>query len=109
LSHLHIEPNEKVAAVDLIAAVARGFYLLDTLGPVRIDLDADRFAVPVCGFSLAQGKAHDTVARAWLCGGVGALLRGIRGVARDLDFIPEGAMVGAPSLLARGLELRREL
>ena len=109
LSHLHIEPDEKVAATDLIGAVARGFYLLDTLGPVRIDFDADRFAVPVCGFGLVQGQARETVARSWLCGGVGALLRGIRGVARDLAFIPENAMVGAPSLLAGGLELRREL
>ena len=109
LSHFYIEPDEQVAATDLIAAVARGFYLLDTLGRVRIDFDADRFAVPVCGFSLVQGQARETIARSWLCGGVGALLRGIRGVARDLAFTPEGAMVGAPSLLVRGLELRREL
>jgi predicted Zn-dependent protease len=108
-SHLFIEGDENLAASDLLASVARGYYLLDTLGAVRVDFDSDRFVVPVCGFSLVQGQARDTVARSWLCGGIGALLRGIRAAAQDLSFVPIGSMVGAPSLLTNGLELRREL
>jgi hypothetical protein len=80
------------------------------VGPVRSDLETGRFAVQVCGFGLSQGRASRPIGRAWLCGGVGSFLRGVRGVARDLAFVPQvGGLVGAPSLLVRGLELRREL
>lgn len=108
-SHLYIVPDESVAATDLVAAVARGFYLLDVVGPVRSDVEGGRFAVEVCGFGLSQGQASRPIGSAWLCGGIGAFLRGILGVARDLAFIPQAGMVGSPSLLVRGLELRREL
>lgn len=107
-SHLHILPDETVSATELVASVARGFYLLDVVGPVRSDLESGRFAVQVCGFGLAHGQASRPIGSAWLCGGVGSFLRGIRGVARDLAFIPHGGMIGAPTLLVRGLELRRE-
>ena len=79
------------------------------MAPPRVDLEADRFAVPVCGFALLRGQATTTIGRAWLCGGIGTLLRGVRAVARDLTFLPLDAMLGAPSLLVAGLELRREL
>jgi predicted Zn-dependent protease len=109
-SHLYLEPDPSRAASELVGAVSRGFYLLDCLGPVRVDLEGDRLAVAVCGFELAQGRATETVGRAWLCGGVSSLLHGIRAVARDLTFLPlGGAMFGAPSLLVGGLELRRDL
>ena len=108
-SHLYIEPDAGCSVADLVGNVARGFYLLDTLGAPRVDFESDRFAVPVCGFGLIRGQATVTVGRAWLCGGVGALLRGVRAVARDLAFVPLDAMIGAPSLLVSGLELRREL
>lgn len=108
-SHLHLEPDARVSAAELVGGVVRGFYLLDTLAPARVDFEADRFAVPVCGFSLLRGQATTAIGRAWLCGGVSTLLRGVRAVARDLTFVPLGAMIGAPSLLVGGLELRREL
>ena len=109
-SHLFVAPDPQVAASDLVGAVARGFYLLDLVGGPQVDFAGDRFAVPVCGFVVDQGKARTSVARAWLCGGIGALLRGVRAVARDLAFTPAGGgMVGSPSLLVSGLELRRDL
>lgn len=108
-SHLHLEPNVEVSAAELVGGVTRGFYLLDALGAPRVDFETDRFAVPVCGFELLRGQATATIGRAWLCGGVAAFLRGIRAVARDLTFLPKDAMVGAPSLLVAGLELRRDL
>jgi hypothetical protein len=46
------------------------------------------------------------VAGAWLCGGIGTFLRGIAGVARDLTFQPLDGMIGAPTVLVAGLELR---
>jgi hypothetical protein len=41
-----------------------------------------------------------------LAGGIGALLRGVGAVARDLRFFPLGGMIGAPTLLLTGLEIR---
>jgi hypothetical protein len=46
------------------------------------------------------------VARAWLCGGIGDLLQGIVGTGRDLTFLPLTGMIGAPTVLVTGLELR---
>lgn len=109
-SHLYVVPTPEVAPADLITAVARGFYWLDVVGPVTVDFVADRFAFEVCGFEVAQGAAQRSIGRTWLCGGVGALARGVRAAARDLAFTPAGGgMVGAPTLLVAGLEIRREL
>ncbi len=110
ISHLHVVPAPEVAPSELISAVARGFYWLEALGPARVDLGADRFTVEVCGFEVAQGVAQRSIGRAWLCGGIGAFARGVRATARDLAFTPAGGgMVGAPTLLVAGLEIRREL
>jgi predicted Zn-dependent protease len=109
-SHLYLEPDVSLAASELVSGVSRGFYLLDALGPARVDFDGDRMAIPVCGFGLDQGRATATLGRAWLTGSISALLHGIRAVARDLAFLPlAGAMIGAPTLLVTGLELRRDL
>jgi len=109
ISHLHVVPDPEVAPADLVSSVARGFYLLDAVGTPRVDPGADRFALEVCGFGLVQGRARSPLARGWLCGGIGALLRGVRAVGRDLTFLPAGGMVGAPTLLLTGLEIRRAL
>lgn len=110
VSHLYLRPAADSSPEAMLAGVARGFYLLDTLGPARIDLDADRLALPVCGFALTQGEAEQAIGRSWLVGAVSALFQGIRGVGSDLEFAPTGGgMVGAPTLSVAGLELRREL
>ena len=45
----------------------------------------------------------------WLVGSVPALLGGILAKARDLTFFPiHGGMVGSPTLLVKGLELRKK-
>ncbi len=107
-SHLFIEPDRNVAAGELVAAVTRGYYLLEAVGAVRVEAGGERFRVPVCGFSLDRGRAVETVGSTWLCGTVGGFLRGVRGVARDLAFVPAGGMIGSPSLLVGGLELRSQ-
>lgn len=83
----------------------RGFYWLDALGPARVELAEDRFSLPVCGFRLLQGKATEPVAAAVVRGTLRTLLNGIRGVGRDLSFLPLGHLIGAPTLLVEGLEL----
>jgi len=105
-SHLFVQPRADVPARDLVAAVSRGYYLLSTNGAGRFELDAGRFALPVSGFAIEGGAARRPVGRAWLCGTVGTLLRGVQAVARDLHFVPFDGMIGSPSLLVTGLELR---
>jgi predicted Zn-dependent protease len=53
-----------------------------------------------------SGRASAPVAKAWLCGGIGTFLTGIVGVGRDLTFQPLDGMIGSPTLLVTGLELR---
>jgi PmbA protein len=105
-THLYVRPRRGVSAGSLLAGLARGYYLLDVVGAGRFDLAGDRFELPVCGFAVAGGRAVAPVSRALLCGGAGALLRGVQAVARDLAFLPLDGMIGAPSLLVGGLELR---
>ncbi len=106
-THLYIRPHAQVAVSALLGALARGYYLLDTTGAGRFDIDGDRFALPVCGFAVTSGRASAPVAKAWLCGSLGGFLRGIDAVARDLAFLPLDGLLGAPTLLVTGLEIRR--
>ncbi len=104
-THLYLKADTKLGVAALLGGVDRGAYLLDTTGAPRLDLAAGRFAVPVCGFAVAGGRASAPIARAWLSGELRALLRGLRATARDLSFFPLDGMIGCPSLLVEGLEL----
>lgn len=112
-THLYVEPRPRVSVASLLADVARGYYLIEATGPAVFDLAEDRFHLPVCGFAVRGGRASGSVAGVELAGAVGALLRGIQGAARDLTFLhagglgADGGMIGSPSLLVTGLELRR--
>ncbi len=105
-THLYLRPDPAVRAADLLGSIARGFYLLEPLGPARVELARDRFSLPVCGFVLRRGEAAGTLASARLCGGLRALLNGVQATARDLEFQASDGLVGAPSTLVAGLELR---
>jgi len=105
-THLFVRPQEGVRPAMLVGDLARGCYLLDVDGPGHFDLAGDRFALPVCGFQLDAGAARRPLAGGWLTGSIGALLRGVAGVARDLAFFPLGGMIGSPTLRVTGLEVR---
>lgn len=105
-THLYLKPDPRTPVAMLLGAMPQGYYLIDATGPGRFDLTADRFALPVCGFAVRTGRASAPVAGAWLCGGIGTFLKGIAGVGRDLTFHPLDGMIGSPTLLATGLELR---
>ena len=106
-SHLFLAPDPEVKVASLLTAVARGYYLIETQGSGQFDLENDRFRLPVCGFALRQGRAATPIAGAWLTGSISSWLRGIQGVARDLEFEPRSGMIGSPTTLVSGLELRR--
>lgn len=107
-THLYLEPDESVRATELVASLSRGYYLLDVPAPGRIDFRTDRFLLPVNGFEILGGRAKMPVAGVALTGRVSALLRGVRGLARDLVFVPHAAgLIGSPSVRLGGLELVR--
>lgn len=105
-THLHLRPDPRIPVAALLGSIARGYYLIDVSGSGRFDLGTGTFALPVCGFAVEGGRASAPVARAWLCGGIGDLLQGIVGTGRDLTFLPLTGMIGAPTVLVTGLELR---
>ena len=105
-THLYLKPEPRTSVASLLGALAQGHYLIEVTGPGRFDLAADRFDLPVCGFAVKSGRASAPVAGAWLSGGIGAFLKGIVGVGRDLTFHPLDGMIGSPTVLVSGLELR---
>jgi PmbA protein len=107
-THLYVRPQEGVRPADLVSDLGRGCYLLDAQGAMRWDAAGDRFTVPVSGFVVEGGKARRPLAGAWLRGSLTGLLRGIAGVARDLAFLPLGALVGSPTLRVTGIEVTGE-
>ncbi len=110
LSHFYLQPDPTTRAASLLEGISRGYYLIGTSGAPRIEPDLGRFAVPVSGFAMSGGRPRGAVAGAWLVGSVSTLLKGIVAKARDLSFSPIGSsMVGAPTMLVKGLELRQSL
>jgi PmbA protein len=105
-THLYVRPDPRLSVAALLGDISSGHYLIDATGPVRWDPAGDRFALPVCGFAVESGRATAPIAGAWLCGTAAALFKGIAAVARDLSFLPLDGMLGAPTLLVTGLELR---
>lgn len=105
-THLYLRPDRRVDRAALAASIGRGYRLVDALAPARLDFEADRLALPVCGFALRGGRSGEPFAGSWLCGGISAFLQGIRAVADDLAFLPLGGLIGSPSLLVGGMELR---
>ncbi|MCP4546706.1 MAG: hypothetical protein GY835_09615, partial [bacterium] len=107
-THLYLRPDTATSVASLIENLSRGYYLLDTEGAPRVAVDDNRFAVPVCGFAIEGGRPTGSITGTWLVGSVSSLMSGIVATARDLSFLPiSGGMVGAPSLLIKGLELRQ--
>lgn len=105
-THLYLRPDPRLSVASLLEDIVAGHYLIDATGPAR--LAGDRFALPVCGFAVEAGRATAPIARAWLCGTAAALFKGIAAAARDLSFLPLDGMIGSPTLLVTGLDLRRE-
>ncbi|MBV8199792.1 MAG: hypothetical protein JOZ15_04125 [Acidobacteria bacterium] len=105
-THLYLRPDPRLSVAALLGDIAEGHYLIDVTGPGRFDPAGDHFALPVCGFAVEAGRATAPMAGAWLCGTAASLFKGIAAVARDLTFFPLDGMLGAPTLLVTGLELR---
>lgn len=105
-SHLYIKPGSRIGVGALLSGLVRGFYLVEPTGAGSFDLASGRFSLPVCGFAVRDGRADSPVAASRLCGTYRALLQGVQATARDLFFQPLAGMIGSPTLLVTGLELR---
>ena len=106
-SHLYLEPNDNVGVAQMVSDVGRGYYLLSCDGAPRIDFETRRFSLPVSGFAITKGQPTGSVSGAWLVGSLPVLLSGIQAKARDLTFfMAKVGLLGAPTVLMRGLELR---
>ncbi|MEM1178913.1 MAG: metallopeptidase TldD-related protein [Acidobacteriota bacterium] len=109
-SHFYLRPDPSVGVADLLSSLSRGYYLLGVEGAVRLEDGHRRFAVPVSGFAIDGGRATGSIAGAWLTGSVPSFLGGVVALGRDLMFQPtSSALVGSPSAMIRGLELRQKL
>lgn len=107
-THLYVEPDPEHSVGELLSGLNRGYYLLSTHGSVKIEEGYKRFAVPVSGFGIDGGRPTGSITGVWLTGSLTTFFRGVLAVARDLTFMPlGGGMIGAPTLLVKGLELRR--
>jgi predicted Zn-dependent protease len=104
-THLYIKPEPRISVASMLQALKAGYYLIDPVGPMALDVEADTFSLPVLGFAVEAGRATAPVSPARLAGRIGDLLRGIVAVGRDLQFQILDGMIGSPTLLVSGLEI----
>jgi predicted Zn-dependent protease len=108
LSQCFLAPNDAVSPGSLVEDLADGFYLLDASGFGSYDLAGGFFSLPVWGFRIRNGRPLHPLGDVSLVGDPRRLLDAVSGVARDLRFVPMGALYGAPTLLLRGFSLRQD-
>ncbi|MEZ5332937.1 MAG: metallopeptidase TldD-related protein [Thermoanaerobaculia bacterium] len=104
-THLFLEGDGQLAPSALLAGVRRGAYLLEAFAGGSIDVQANRFSLPVAGFALRNGGVAGAFRRARLQGSIGAFLHGVEAAARDVRLFALDGLIGAPTLRVTGLEL----
>jgi PmbA protein len=99
VTNFFADPSSGVPPLDLLRALARGFYAAVLLSRPQVDLAADRFRLHVAGYWVEKGRATDAVSETLLSGRLSEILRSIEAVGDDLKFIPAaGGGAGAPTL-----------
>ncbi len=96
---LFFETSRGASARDLLAAVKRGLFAAALTGPIRLDLEHDRFEIDFTGVSIVGGRAQGPVAGARARGRISQLLRRISAVSTDRQFFPRPFPAGAPTIL----------
>ncbi len=99
VTNFFADPSSGVPPLDLLRALARGFYAAVLLSRPQVDLASDRFRLHVAGYWVEKGRATDAISETRLSGRLSDLLRGIEAVGDDLKFIPAaGGGAGSPTL-----------
>jgi PmbA protein len=99
VTNFFVDPSSGVPPLDLLRALAKGFYAAVLLSRPQVDLAADRFRLHVAGYWVEKGRATDAVSETLLSGRLSELLRSVGAVGDDLKFIPAaGGGAGSPTL-----------
>jgi predicted Zn-dependent protease len=99
VTNLFVDPSPGVAPLDLLRALARGFYAAVLLSRPEVDLPADRFRLHAAGYWVEKGRATDAISETLIEGRLSEFLRSVAAVGDDLRFVPSGAGgAGSPTL-----------
>jgi predicted Zn-dependent protease len=99
VTNFFADPSSGVPPLDLLRALAKGFYAAVLLSRPQVDLAADRFRLHVAGYWVEKGRATDAISETLLSGRLSDFLSSVQAVGDDLKFIPAaGGGAGAPTL-----------
>lgn len=99
ITNLFVDPSAGVPPLDLLRALARGFYAAVLLSRPEVDLPGDRFRLHAAGYWIEKGRATEAVSETLVEGRLSEFLRSISAVGDDLRFVPSGTgSAGAPTL-----------
>ncbi len=99
ITNFFVDPSRGVAPLELLRALARGFYAAVLLSRPDVDFAADRFRLHAAGYWVEKGQAAGTVSETLVEGRLSELLRAVEAVGDDLKFVPSGSGgAGSPTL-----------
>jgi len=99
VTNFFADPSSGVPPLDLLRALARGFYAAVLLSRPQVEIAADRFRLHAAGYWVEKGRATDAVSETLVSGRLSSLLRGIEAVGDDLKFVTAaGGGAGSPTL-----------
>ena len=99
VTNFFVDPSPGVAPLDLLRALARGFYAAVLLSRPEVDLAGDRFRLHAAGYWVEKGRATDAISETLVEGRLSDFLRSVAAVGDDLRFVPSGAGgAGSPTL-----------
>ncbi len=98
-SNFFLRPGD-VSRQELIRSVSNGLYITEVSGlHAGINPATADFSVPAKALRVEHGEFAGAVDNITISGNVLTLLRSIEDIAEDLTWIPEGGMIGAPTVL----------
>jgi PmbA protein len=99
ITNFFVDPSRGVAPLELLRALARGFYAAVLLSRPEVDFAADRFRLHAAGYWVEKGRAAEAVSETLVEGRLSDLLRAVEAVGDDLKFVPSGSGgAGSPTL-----------
>ncbi len=99
VTNFFIDSRDGVPPLELLRALAHGFYAAVLLSRPEVDLQADRFRLHAAGYWIEKGRALDAVSETLVEGRLSELLRSIAAIGDDLRFVPSGTgSAGSPTL-----------
>jgi predicted Zn-dependent protease len=99
VTNFFVDPSRGAAPLELLRALARGFYAAVLLSRPEVDFSADRFRLHAAGYWVEKGRAAEAVSETLVEGRLSQLLSAVQAVGDDLKFVPSGSGgAGSPTL-----------